>query len=192
MPRKKKVETTTAEPISVLKPEIETEEQESESAIAIEELAESVSESEIDSQFEGNGALDLESCSRDYLTATLQSAQASMTDLFEAQAQLAGTQIADKVFDSLEDAFVSRLQQRLQPFVDVLLPEIRDGHAQLRDRTAARVERRQSAFDRIKQIATLVSDECRLSLPNGEPTGNLLGFASWEPTNYDQINKEND
>lgn len=178
MPRKKKVETErmTDEPISVLKPE--TEEQESESAIAIEELVEPVVEPERN--------IDPESCSRNYLTASLQSAQSSITGLFEAQAQLAGTQIADKVFDQLEEAFVNRLQERLQPFIETLLPDIKDSHAEIQQRTTARLERRHSAFDRIKQIATLITDECRLTLPTNETTGNLLGFASWDVANHDK------
>jgi nitrogenase subunit NifH len=113
-----------------------------------------------------------------------------LTGLFEAQAQLAGTQIADKVFDSLEEAFVTRLQHRLQPFVDTLLPEIRDSHAQLQKRTVTRLERRQSTLDRFKQIATLITDECRLTLPTNETTGNLLGFASWDVANHDQQENE--
>jgi hypothetical protein len=176
MPRKKK-EQQIDEPISVLHPE----EEQTEDAIAVEELVESVAKPEEN--------IDPELCSRNYVTASLQSAQSSLTDLFEAQAQLAGTQIADRVFDQLEEAFVNRLQQRLQPFVDTLLPDIRDSHAQLQERTTARVERRLSAFDRIKQIATLVTDECRLSLPSNEPTGNLLGFASWE-SDHDQQENE--
>jgi hypothetical protein len=116
----------------------------------------------------------------------LQSAQTSLTGLFEAQAQLVGTQIADQVFDSLEEAFVTRIQHRLQPFIDTLLPEIRDSHTQLQKRTVARLERRQSTLERLKEIGKLVSDECRLSLPNGELTGNVLGFASWDATNHDQ------
>lgn len=165
MPRKKKHQIVD-ESISVLQPEIEPlTEPTIEPELATTPLDESV---------------DPESCNRNYLTATIQSAQTSMSDLFETQAQLAGTQIADKVFDQLEDAFVSRLQQRLQPFVDSLLPEIRESHVELQQRTKTRVERRQAAFTRIRQIATLISDECRLSLPSHEPTGNLLGFASWD------------
>jgi hypothetical protein len=180
MPRKKKTETTNDEPTSILQPESEIEEQETEIAIAVPEP---------DEQPESSEVLDPESCSRNYLTASLNSTTKSIAGLFETQAQLAGTQIADKVFDSLEEAFVSRLQERLQPFVDTLLPDIKESHAELQQRTAARVERRITAFDRIKQIATLVTDECRMALPSGEPTGNLLGFASWD-TNYDR--QEND
>ncbi len=171
MPRKKKTEA--GEPTSVLQPETEAE------LINPPTIEQSLIEPE----------LEPESCSRNFLTATIQTAQTSISDLFEAQAQLAGTEIADKVFDSLEEAFVNRLQQRLQPFVSTLLPEIRDSHAELKQHTTARIERRLSAFDRLKQIATLVTDECRLSLPNGELTGNLLGFASWD-VNHDQQENE--
>ena len=167
MPRKKRETITESEPISVLQPESESDEVTTEQAIE-------------------QPHIDSESCNRNYLTASLQSVQASISQLFEKQCEIAGTQAADAVFDTFESAFISRLEERLQPFVDVLVPEIRDSHAQLQERTITRVERRLSAFDRIKQIATLVSDECRLSLPNGELTGNLLGFASWDATNHDQ------
>jgi hypothetical protein len=173
MPRKKKVETTTAEPISVLKPEIKIEGLESESAIAVEEA-----------NTQPDEVLDPESCSRNYLTASLQSATESITGLFEAQAQLAGTQIADRVFDQLEEAFVTRLQERLQPFVDTLLPDIRDSHTQLQERTTARVERRQGVFDRLKQITATITDECKL-LP---PVVAVGEFVNWEPLET----KEND
>lgn len=169
MPRKKKTEQD--EPISVLQSDTLTE--------ALTEPINEPSINPIDQPT--NEAMEAESYPRDYLAASIRTAQASMSTLFETQAALAGTQIADKVFDQLEEAFVNRLQQRLQPFVDTLLPEIKDSSAELQQRTAARVERRLSAFDRIRQIATLITDECRLSLPSNEPTGNLLGFASWEP-----------
>jgi len=176
MPRKKKTEMTTDEPISVLQPEMDIKVPETESAIALEELVESVAKPEEN--------IDPESCSRNYLTASLQSAQSSITGLFEAQAQMAGAQIADKVFDQLEEAFVNRLQQRLQPFVDTLLPEIKDTHTQLQERTTARVERRLSAFDRLKQIAATITDECKL-LP---PVVAVGEFVNWEPIEV----KEND
>lgn len=169
MPRKKKTEQ--GEPISVSQSDLELEPLTEPDIEPIHEPT----EKPIDKPVGG------ESFSRDYMTASLQLAQASMTDLFEAQAQLAGIELADKVFDVLEESFVTHLQQRLQPFVDTLLPEIRESHTQIKERTTARLERRQGVLDRLKQIATLVTDECRLSLPNNEPTGNLLGFASWEP-----------
>lgn len=126
---------------------------------------------------------------REYLAASLTSAQATIAQLFEKQAELRGAEVADTVFDAFESAFISRLEQRLQPFVDVVLPQIQDTHVVLRERTTARVERRQSAFDRLKQIATLVTDEC-MSLPSGELTGNLLGFASWDVPDHDQQENE--
>jgi nitrogenase subunit NifH len=166
MPRRKK---DLNEPASVLQPDLNIEQ-------TLDRPIESEQEPEL--------------CSRNYLAASLQSAETLLTGLFEAQAQLAGTQIADKVFDSLEEAFVTRLQHRLQPFVDTLLPEIRDSHAQLQKRTVTRLERRQSTLDRFKQIATLITDECRLTLPTNETTGNLLGFASWDVANHDQQENE--
>jgi vacuolar-type H+-ATPase subunit I/STV1 len=175
MPRKKKLEMTTDEPISVLQPETERQSEDAiaqsavPEAIAIEELVEPIAELEQN--------IDPESCSRNYLTASLQSAQSSITGLFEAQAQLAGTQIADRVFDQLEEAFVNRLQERLQPFVDTLLPDIKDSHTEIQQRNTARVERRQSAFDRIKQIAATITDECKL-LP---PVVAVGEFVTWEP-----------
>ena len=162
-----------SEPISVLQPELESDKVTSEQAIE---------QPEPDQE--------PESCNRSYLLASLLSVQSSTSLLLEKQSEIAGTQAADAVFDAFEIAFISRLEERLEPFVDVLVPEIRDSHAQLQEqRTITRVERRLSAIDRIKQIATLVSDECRLSLPNGEPTGDLLGFASWD-VNYDQQENE--
>ncbi|WP_414588991.1 hypothetical protein [Scytonema sp. PCC 10023] len=171
MPRKKREAIPESEPISVLhgpvEPEVETE-------LINPPITEPPDELAIDPEY----------CARDFLTATLQSAQASISQLFEKQAELTGTQAADAVFDAFESAFISRLEARLQPFVDVLVPEIRDSHAQLQERTTARVERRLSAFDRLKQIAAIVTDECRL-LP---PVTAVGEFVTWEPIEA----KEND
>lgn len=125
-----------------------------------------------------------EFCNRAYLLASLQSVQASISQLFEKQSEIAGTQTADTIFDAFESAFISRLEERLQPFLDVLVPEIRDGQAQLRDRNTKRKERRLSAFDRLKQIAVTVTDECKL-LP---PVVAVGEFVTWEPIE----NKENE
>jgi len=160
MPRKKKQD----EPTSVLQPEeitITTEQGQS-----IEPDQEPVS------------------CNRAYLLASLQSVQESISQLFEKQSELAGTQTADTIFDAFEAAFISRLEERLQPFVDLLVPEIRDGQAQLRDRNTKRKERRLSAFDRLKQIAVTVTDECKV-LP---PVVAVGEFVTWEPIE----NKENE
>jgi hypothetical protein len=164
VPRKK---TQQDEPISVLRPDIES----------IDEPTEKPVNQTVDEPVEA------ESCSHDYLTASLQAATQSIGQLFEKQCEIAGVQAADAAFDSFESAFVNHLQARLKPFVNTLLPEIRESHTQLKERTIARAERRISGFDRIKQIATLISDECRLSLPSNEPTGNLLGFATWDVNN---------
>lgn len=176
MPRKKK-EQQVDEPISVLQPEIEGE-QSVELEIKTEPMNSPITEPPDEL------AIDPSSCSRDFLAATLQSAQASISQLFEKQAELAGTQAADTAFDAFESAFISRLEQRLQPFVDVVLPQIQDTHTELKEHTTARVERRQSAFDRLKQIAATVTDECKL-LP---PVVAVGEFVNWEPIEV----KEND
>jgi hypothetical protein len=100
-----------------------------------------------------------------------------MGKLFESQAQLAGIELADKVFDQLEEAFVNRLEERLQPFIDVVLPQIQETSRELKQSSTARLERRQGAFDRLKQISSLITDECRL-LP---PVVAVGEFVSWEP-----------
>jgi hypothetical protein len=128
-----------------------------------------------------------ESCNRNYLTASLQSVQASISQLFEKQSELAGTQTADTIFDAFESAFISRLEQRLQPFVDVVLPQIQDASIQMKERTTARTDRRLSAFQRLQQIASKVNDDCRLMLPGGEVS--VVGeFVHWEPINQDKEN----
>jgi hypothetical protein len=164
MPRKKRETIAESEPISVLQPESESNEVTSEQAIE-------------------QPHIDPESCNRNYLTASLQSVQASVSQLFAKQCQISGTQAADAAFDAFEIAFISRLEERLQPFVDVLVPEIRDSHAQLQERTITRVERRLSAFDRLKQITGIITDECKL-LP---PVVAVGEFVTWEP-----VTKEND
>jgi hypothetical protein len=183
MPRKKKVETTD-EPISVLQPEMETEGQESGHAIAVEELE--LEPEQIPTTATTTESLEAESCSRDFLTASLQSTTASISHLFEKQAELQGTQAADAFFDSFESAFINRIEKRLEPFINVFVPEIKDSHTQLKERTTARLERRQSVFDRLKQITSAITDECKLLLPSNEVT--VIGeFINWEP-----INKEDE
>jgi hypothetical protein len=139
-------------------------------------------EFEIESQTESTTDIhpNFESIPRDFLAASLESATTSIGQLFEKQAQLSGSEVADTVFDAFESAFISRLEQRLEPFLTVLIPEIKDTHTQLKQRATARIERRLSAFDRLKQIAATVTDECRLMLPAGEVS--VVGeFVSWEP-----------
>lgn len=171
MPRKKREAIPETEPISVFKGPVEPE-------IETEPMNPPITEPPDES------AIEPEYCARDFLTASVESAQASVCQLFEKQAELTGTQVADSVFDAFETAFVSRIEQRLQPFMDVLIPEIKDTQTQLQERTTARVERRQSAFDRLKQIAATVTDECKL-LP---PVVAVGEFVTWEPIQT----KEND
>jgi len=163
MPRKKREAIPESEPISVLQGPVEP---------SIE-----LTDPPTVEQLPIEPELDPEYCARDFLTASVESAQASIAQLFEKQAELRGAEVADTVFDAFESAFISRLEQRLQPFVDVLIPEIKDTHTQLKERTTARVERRQSAFDRLKQIAATVTDECKL-LPSVVAVGE---FVNWEP-----------
>ncbi len=163
MPRKKREAIPETEPISVLQEPVEP---------SIE-----LTDPPTVEQLPIEPELDPEYCARDFLTTTLQSAQASVAQLFEKQCELAGTQAADTAFDAFESAFISRLEQRLQPFVDVVLPQIQDTHTEVQERTTARVERRQSAFDRLKQIAATITDECKL-LP---PVVAVGEFVSWEP-----------
>ncbi len=164
MPRKKRETITESEPISVLQPESESDEVTTEQAIE-------------------QPHIDSESCNRNYLTASLLSTQASISQLFEKQCEIAGTQAADAVFDRFEASFLARIEERLQPFVDTLLPEIKDSHTQLQQRTTARLERRLSAFDRLKQITGIITNECKL-LP---PVVAVGEFVTWEP-----VTKEND
>lgn len=141
-----------------------------------------IDEPEIKSQAEATTDIysDFESVPRDFLAASLDSATTSIGQLFEKQAELSGSEVADTVFDAFESVFISRLEQRLESFANVLIPEIKDTHTQLKQRVAARIERRISAFDRLKQIAATVTDECRLMLPASEVS--VVGeFVTWEP-----------
>jgi hypothetical protein len=164
MPRKKQIKTD--ERISVLQPDLEIE-----PIVELNEPTEKPIEQFIDEPVEPK------SCPRDYLAASLQATTESIGELFEKQAELQGTQIADAIFDRFESAFISRLEQRLQPFMDVVLPQIQENHVVLKERTTARVERRLSAFDRLKQIAATITDECKL-LP---PVVAVGEFVNWEP-----------
>jgi hypothetical protein len=152
MPRKKKTEH---EPISVLQPHFEVEPLTEPDLESIDEPTEKPVNQPLDEPVEAES-------NRDYMTASVQLAQASMTDLFEAQGQLAGIELADTLFDQLEESFVNHLQKRLEVFVDVLLPEIKDTRTQIKERTTPRIERRQGVLDRIKKLAATVTDECRL------------------------------
>lgn len=144
-------------------------------------------ESEVELQSIPETSLEAESIPRDFLAASLESATESISQLFEKEAELSGLEVADIVFDAFESSFISRLEQRLQPFVDVVLPQIQDTSTELKQRTTTRLERRLSAFDRLKQIAIKVSDDCKLLLPSGEIS--VVGeFVSWEPIQQ----KEND
>jgi hypothetical protein len=123
----------------------------------------------------------VESSPRDFLAASLESATASIQQLFATQAELNGSQVADAVFDKFEAAFINRLEERLTPFVDVVLPNIRETQTQLQQGSTTRLERRQGAFERLKQIASLISDECRL-LPPVTAVGEFVTWNEIEPT----------
>jgi hypothetical protein len=189
MPRKKKLEElqdvtpTTAEDQTITARQDEQTQLQSEVA----GLAESNVEPAIE-DYQAPGATPaveslIESCPRDFLTASVEVAIASTGQLFTTQAELQGVEIADTVFDAFESAFISRLEERLQPFLDVVLPQIQETSVKLVERTTARVERRKSAFDRLKQIAATVTDECRL-LP---PITAVGEFVSWEEIEVKEV-----
>jgi hypothetical protein len=195
MPRKKRQELTDVTPTATEDiSQSERQDQSQEFPVEIEELAKPDTEPETD-QLQSPGETSEETLTeahlRDFLGASVEVAIASVGQLLKTQAELQGADIADQVFDKFEGAFINRLEERLQPFTDVLIPQLQETSRELKQRSTARVERRLSAFNRLKQIASLVSDECQLSLPSGEPTGNLLGFASWEPVQVIET-KEND
>jgi hypothetical protein len=185
MPRKKK-EITDNELTTQLQNTFESERQDQSPQLssAVEELAQPVTEPQlIERQDPGTIPVTeplIEACPRNFLAASLQSATKSAETLFTKQAQLSGSQIADKVFDSFEEAFLNRLEQRLEPFVSVLIPQIQETSAELKQSTTARLERRQGAFDRLKQIASLITDECRL-LPPVHTVGEFIAWDEIEP-----------
>jgi hypothetical protein len=171
MPRTKKKEllldVTPTQPESENRPEGQDQPQELQSAA--QELAQPVLE------------MTTEACPRDFLATSLESATNSVEQLFTKQAELTGSQIADAVFDKFEAAFINRLEERLQPFVDVVLPNIRETQTQLQQGSTMRLKRRQGAFERLKQIASLISDECRL-LPPVTAVGEFVTWNEIEPT----------
>lgn len=200
MPRKKKLEELQDITPTTAKNEIISEGQDQQTQLPCEvaRLAESNLEPTIE-ECQSTGATpqtqsvvkptttetvtNLESTPRDFLTASVEVAIASTGQLFTTQAKLQGVEIADTVFDAFESAFISRLEERLQPFLDVVLPQIQETSVKLVERTTARVERRKSAFDRLKQIAATVTDECRL-LP---PITAVGEFVSWEEIEVKEV-----
>jgi hypothetical protein len=160
MPRKKK---DPSEPASVLQPDLN-----------VEQTLEPI---EPDQQ-------QPESCNRSHLLAFLLSVQSSTSLLLEKQSEIAGTQSADAVFDAFEIAFTNQLEARLQPFMDVVLPQIKDGQTQLADRATERKGRQLRGFDRLRQIAATITDECKL-LP---PVVAVGEFLTWEPIIEDKEN----
>ena len=171
MPRKKKITEETINELSTQQQDIvepESENKQTELSNSVEELAEPNSEPKS------------ENTQTEYAVASLQTAQDTISQLLLKQGELRGIDAADQAWDSFEQGFVNRTEQRFQGFVDSLVPELSQSFTVLQDRATARQDRRQTAFSRLKQIASLVTDECKLLLPNNEPVGNLLGFASWD------------
>lgn len=190
-PRKKKISEETTNELSTQQQNIvepASEDKQTQLSDSFEKLVEPNSEPQPE-----NTQTEYANCAsqQHFAIASLQTAQSAISQLLQKQGELRGIDAADQAWDSFEQGFVNRTEQRFQGFVDSLVPELRQSFTALQDRAIARQDKRQTVFSRLKQIASLVTDECKLLLPSNEPVGNLLGFASWDvPNNQEDSTDE--